>query len=148
MLTHLQNVFKSLNDHEVRYIVIGGIAAIVHGVPRMTFDLDLLIDPTPHNAQRLLGALRQAGLGTADLLGSNELLAKEITVFRDVVRIDVQTATPGIEFTDVWNRKVVIERGNMTFYALSKDDLIAAKRASGRDVDLEDVRMLEADGGE
>jgi hypothetical protein len=43
-----------LNEAEVEYLVIGGIAAVLHGVPRATFDLDILIRPTPENATRLL----------------------------------------------------------------------------------------------
>lgn len=144
MLTHLRNVFASLNSHDVRYVVIGGVAAIVHGVPRMTFDLDLLIDPTRENAERLLQALEEAGLGTATLINPDALLENEITVLKDLVRIDIQTATPGIEFADVWGRKQKLERGELTFYVLSKQDLIAAKRASGRRIDLEDVDALES----
>jgi hypothetical protein len=46
MLKRLQSVFASLRSHDVRYVVIGGIAAIAHGVPRATFDLDILIEAT------------------------------------------------------------------------------------------------------
>ena len=65
MLNRLQTVFASFHSHEVRYLVIGGIAAVLHGVPRATFDLDILIEATELNAQRLLRALRAAGFGTA-----------------------------------------------------------------------------------
>lgn len=47
-----QAVFKSLSVHEVRYLVVGGVAAIVHGVPRTTFSLDLLIEANEANARR------------------------------------------------------------------------------------------------
>jgi len=57
MLNRLQNVFKSFQRHDVKYVVIGGIAAVLHGVPRATFDLDILIEATPENTQRLLNAL-------------------------------------------------------------------------------------------
>ena len=43
MLNRLKDVFKSLHHHDVEYVVIGGIACVLHGVPRATFDLDLLI---------------------------------------------------------------------------------------------------------
>ena len=42
MLNRLQDVFKSFQQHDVKYVVIGGIASILHGVPRATFDLDLI----------------------------------------------------------------------------------------------------------
>ncbi len=67
MLNRLKDVFRSFASHDVRYLVIGGIASILYGVPRATFDLDILIEATPENARRLLDALAGAGLGTAML---------------------------------------------------------------------------------
>jgi len=67
MLNRLQDVFRSFQQHDVRYVVIGGIALILHGVPRATFYLDILIEATPENVHRLLAALLDAGLGTASL---------------------------------------------------------------------------------
>ena len=72
----------------------------MHGVPRATFDLDILIETSSENARRLLDALLDAGLGTASLTTVEQLLANEITIFRDRVRVDVQTSTPGISFSD------------------------------------------------
>lgn len=56
MLNLLKDVFASLQRHKVRYLVIGGIAAVLHGVPRATFDLDILIEAKPENAKNLLEA--------------------------------------------------------------------------------------------
>jgi hypothetical protein len=66
-------------------------------------------------------------------------------MFKDRVRVDVQTRTPGIEFSEVWNNRETMDYEGQTFYVLSKKDLIASKRAAGREVDLEDVRLLEID---
>ena len=98
MLARLPDVFRCLHARDVRYVVIGGVAAIVHGVPRTTFDVDLLIEASEENASRLLPALSDAGIGSAALTNPKDLLAYEITIFRDVVRIDVQTRTPGVDF--------------------------------------------------
>jgi hypothetical protein len=143
MLNRLTEVFASFQRHDVRYLVIGGIASILHGVPRATFDLDLLIEASPENAKRLLNAMLEAGLGTAALTGAEDLLSHEITVFKDRVRIDVQTATPGLVFREAWERKVVMTYRGQAFYVVSRDDLIASKIAAGQPVDLEDVRLLE-----
>ena len=143
MLHRLTDVFRSLQNHEVRYVVIGGIAAVLYGVPRATFDLDILIEATPENAQRLLDALLEAGLGSAALTNVQHLLDNEITIFKDRVRIDVQTSTPGLTFQDGWSRRVTMTYQRQDFYVVSKADLIAAKKAAGRAVDLEDVRLLE-----
>lgn len=105
MLNRLGEVFASFHKHKVKYLVIGGIAAVLHGVPRATFDLDILIEATEDNAQRTLEAMIEARLGTATLISAQELLAKEITIFQDRIRIDVQTKTPGIEFETAWQSK-------------------------------------------
>ena len=147
MLARLPDVFRCLHAHDVRYVVIGGIAAIVHGVPRTTFDVDLLIEATTANAERLLAALAEAGIGSASLTTVEGLLAHEITIFKDVVRIDVQTSTPGISFEDAWSRRVERDIAGTKYWLLSKKDLVESKRAAGRPKDLEDIRVLESWGG-
>jgi hypothetical protein len=143
MLNRLQDVFASLQAHNVRYVVIGGIAAVLHGVPRATFDLDILVEATLENVERLLNAFLDARLGTASLTTPENVLAHEITVFNDRVRIDVQTVTPGIDFEQAWQRREIMKYEGREFYVVSLADLLASKRAAGRDKDLEDVRMLE-----
>ena len=124
-------------------MVIGGIASVLYGVPRVTFDLDILIEATTENAERLLAALVEAGFGTATLTNVGDIVSHEITVFNDRVRIDVQTSTPGISFQDAWSRRKTSTYQGQDFFILSKEDLIASKRASAREVDIEDVRLLE-----
>ena len=82
MLNRLKAVFKFFQKHDVKYVVIGGIAAVLYGVPRATFDLDILIEASPENALRLLDALEDAGLGTAALTNVDEILSNEITIFK------------------------------------------------------------------
>ncbi len=143
MLNRLTDVFASFRRHRVEYLVIGGIAVVLHGVPRATFDLDILIEASRENAQNLLDALTQAGLATASLTSADEVLENEITVFQDRVRIDVQTRTPGLLFEAAWERKIEMEYRGQPFYVVSREDLISSKKAAGRDVDLQDARLLE-----
>jgi len=143
MLNRLRGVFRSLQEHEVRYLVLGGVATVLYGVPRATFDLDILVEATPENAQRLLDALLDAGIRTAEMTSVEGVLGHEITVFNDRVRIDVQTSTPGIEFAPAWERGVRMEYRGQSFPVVCKTDLIASKRASGRPIDLDDVCQLE-----
>ena len=86
MLNRYREIFSSLERNQVKYLVIGGIAAVYHGVPRATFDLDILIEATPENASRLLKALEEAQMGTAALISPEELLRHEIVVFKDLIR--------------------------------------------------------------
>ena len=143
MLNRLQDVFKSFQKNNVKYVVIGGVASVLYGVPRVTFDLDILIEASVENAEKLLKALVEAGFGTAMLTNPGDVVSHEITVFNDKVRIDVQTSTPGIKFDNAWLRRKTINYQGQDFFILSKEDLIASKRACKRVVDLEDVRLLE-----
>jgi hypothetical protein len=145
MIDQLQIVFASFQKNDVKYVVIGGIAAVLYGVPRATFDLDILIEPTKENAQRLLDALSQAGFGTAELTTADEIISTEITIFTDRVRIDVQTSTPGLSFEDAWARRATLTYEGQMFEVVSLADLIQSKTAAGRQVDLEDVRILKAE---
>ncbi len=142
MLDQLQIVFASLQKNRVRYLVIGGIADVLYGVPRATFDLDLLTDATPSNSRKLLKAFLEAGLGTASLTSSDDVLAHEITIFRDRVRIDVQTKTPGVTFSTAWKRREQMKFRGQNFWVIAKPDLIASKLATARPIDLDDVRLL------
>jgi hypothetical protein len=143
MLVRFQGVFASLNSHGVNYVVIGGIGAILHGVPRSTFDLDLLIESTVDNARRLLDAFLDVGLGTALLTTPEEVIAREITVFNDRLRIDVFTSVPGLSFTDAWARCEKMNYRGQDFFVASRSDIVASKLASGRPIDLDDVRTLD-----
>jgi len=100
-------------------------------VPRATFDLDILIEPSPENARRLLDALLATNIGTASLVSVEELLKNEITVFKDRVRLDVRTETPGLTFQKAWQNRQTLDYLGQSFFVVSRDDLIAAKKAAG-----------------
>lgn len=148
MLNRLRGVFASLEKNNVRYLVIGGIAAVLHGVPRATFDLDVLIEDSEDNAERLLTALEDAGLATATLTSADGVLRNEITVFEDRVRIDVQTQTSGIAFEDARENREVMEYKGQTFYVLSRTDLIASMKTPQRDGARQDIRLIELQAGQ
>ena len=61
MLNRLKAVFASFEAHGCEYVVIGGIAAVLHGVPRATFDLDILIEASLQNCRRVIDAPEKRG---------------------------------------------------------------------------------------
>jgi len=139
---HLK-LFASLNDHGVEYLLIGGALAIAYGVPRVTRDIDIFLKPDPENAARCLEALKKCGMGTALLTTVDELCETEITIFKDVLRLDVLTNVKGLDFKTAWSHKVFLELEGVLIPAISLEDLILAKRSAGRPDDLEDVKILE-----
>ena len=95
------------------------------------------------NTRHLLDALLEAGMGTASLTNVDEILSNEMTIFKDRIRIDVQTSTPGLTFQDAWTHRNTLAYQGQSFYIVSLDDLISAKKAAGREIDLDDVRLLQ-----
>ena len=95
------------------------------------------------NARKLLEAFEQANLGTALLTTAAELVSQEITIFRDRIRIDVQTSMPGAEFEQAWSHRSTLTFQGVSIEVISLQELIATKRAAGREVDLADVAVLE-----
>jgi len=71
------------------------------------------------------------------------ILWNEITIFKDKVRIDVRTSTPGLSFQQAWDHRQTMQYQGQCFYLASKSDLIASKRATSRDIALQDIKLLE-----
>lgn len=136
-------LFRFLSDHRVEYLLIGGTLAIAYGVPRVTKDIDIFLNPTLENATQCLAALTECGLGTAALTTADALCNTEVTIFKDVVRLDVLTRVKGLEFAAAWKNRVQLALADVIIPALHIDDLIAAKQAAGRPGDLEDIRILQ-----
>jgi hypothetical protein len=78
------------------------------------------------------------------MTSAKESVDTEITIFTDRIRLDVQTSTPGISFEAAWQERMTMTYEGQQFEGVSFADLIRSKTAAGRDVDLEDVRILTA----
>ncbi|MEM7131869.1 MAG: nucleotidyltransferase [Chloroflexota bacterium] len=142
MITRSKDLFASLEKNRVKYVVIGGVAAILHGVPRMTGDVDLLIEPSIENAERVLQVLADLGYDTASLVDPSGLVQVKYLIFENGIKIDIMLDIPGLDFETAWANKVEMFAGEQSFWVVSKADLIDAKRAAGRERDLNDVEAL------
>ena len=134
-----------LNANRVRYLVVGGYAVGFHARPRATKDLDVLLDRTRSNA-RVARAAITSFLGSvapniteAALTNPRTLLVLGVAP----VRIDLLTRIDGVpSFAAAWKRRVEGHYGEVPTHFISREDLVAAKRASARPQDLVDVRVL------
>jgi hypothetical protein len=96
-----------MNRARVRYILVGGYASVLHGVPRTTLDIDVVLDPEPRNVGRAIRALRGVGLHPeTDRL--DEILAQGGVTAANNRTVDLLTATKGRSFDDLWSRRVTI----------------------------------------
>lgn len=91
--------FESLNRNDVRYLVVGGYAVAFHGYPRYTKDIDVWIEATTDNVQRLIQALRDFGFGALGLQERDFLEpGYTIQLGRPPNRIDLLTSVHGVDF--------------------------------------------------
>lgn len=136
-----------LEQHDVPYAVVGGIAVIYYGNIRTTQDFDVLIFPSAVTAKKMSRVLNDFGFGGVGF--SEKLFQQEKTAIHLGVepnRIDILTSLEGISNAEIrLNVRKVIFQG-VSFMMISRDDLIACKRASSRFKDLADVESLEGNG--
>jgi predicted nucleotidyltransferase len=137
----IESLLKSLNAHDVRYVIIGATAFPIHGYTRATLDVDIFVEQTEANAQKTLQALRAFGYDVTDI-SVRDLLSKKVLIRQYVVESDIHPYVAGITFEEVWKNKVEGVIGATTAYFASLDDLIKMKQAAGRARDLEDLRAL------
>jgi len=143
------DLLKLFNDNNVRYLIIGGYAVIQYAEPRYTKELDLWIGTDAINAASVYAALKAFG---APLVGLTEKDFAEDGYFYQMgvppMRVDILMGIPGLAFEQAWKRRVEVDFDGLLVPFISKEDLIAAKRASGRPQDLIDADTLAQVGGE
>lgn len=136
-----------LNARGVDYLVLGGWAAIAHGLSRTTLDVDLRVRPTESNVTKLIGALSEVGFGIAKEIAAKEILGRQVFMFADQIRVDIFTRPWNLEdFEASKARALVSEFESVRIPFLSIEDLIETKKA-GRpqdQADLESLRALKA----
>lgn len=152
-------IFDALNRAGVRYVVVGGVAVVLHGHPRLTADLDLAVDLSPAQARKAIDALLGLGLrprapvdpaGFADPATRSRWIAERgMRVFsmwdpEDPLRVvDLFVENP-IDFEELWSRSENVPLSGTTARVASIPDLIRLKRLAGRPEDALDIEALEA----
>jgi hypothetical protein len=139
-----EEFIAALNEHNVRYLLVGAHAVAYHARPRATKDLDIFLEPTAENAARTLAALR-AFFG-ADVGYSPEEIVDPTSIIQlgvAPVRIDIISRLLGCaDFNAAWENRIEGRFGSVPAFYLSLDDLIVAKQAAGRPQDRADLRAL------
>jgi hypothetical protein len=134
----LTDLLKRLNDHAVDYVIVGGIAAVVHGSARVTLDLDICAPLDEPNLSRILSALR--GLNPRFRMRPDKMrVPDDPERLRGLKNFYVDTdLVPLIEvegvgaFQQVKEHSSPVDIGELTCPVLNLDALISAKRAANR----------------
>lgn len=146
-------LLRELTARGVDFVVIGGIAAVLHGSPRVTQDLDVQYATDPGNLEALGSALVALDARLADVADPVPFVPDARTLGRVSMltletahgRLDVLAAPPGApSYDELRARAARYDVGGLFVLVASLDDLLGMKRAGGRPKDLADVAELEA----
>ena len=130
--------------HRVRFLVVGAHALAANGRPRATQDIDLWVEPTRVNAERVCRALAAFGFpALANALDEFSTPERMATLGRPPLRIDIMTSIDGVDFEVAWSGRLIARLGEHEVGFLGRQELIANKHASGRPKDLADIALLE-----
>lgn len=150
-----REIVRELAARSVRYVVVGGIAVVLHGVPRATFDLDLLVDLAPENVLALVEALEALGYRPRAPVPARDLAIAERRA--EWVRgkkmraftfwhsrggeVDVLLDAP-IDYAEAARDRLIVDADGTPVPLASIECLIRLKEAAGREVDRSDVEAL------
>jgi len=141
---HFRDFIQALNEQQVEYVLVGGMAVILHGYVRSTGDMDIWVNKTKLNYQRLVKAYTQFGMPLFDMTES-AFLSDQYDVWSigaPPVKIEVMTAVKGLNFNETFETAQVYEERGLRIRFINVDHLIKAKKASGRFRDLDDIEQL------
>lgn len=133
-----------LNKYEVEYMIVGAHALAFFGRPRNTGDLDIWVNSSKENVDKLLMVLNDFGFGSLGL--KSEDFTKENQVVQlgyPPLRIDILNSLSGLNFDQAYLNKLEAKIDRKKVWIIGLDEFVKNKRASGRKKDLGDLELLE-----
>jgi len=152
-----QKLFAALAEHRVRYLLVGGLAVNIHGIPRLTMDVDVIIALDPQNVDHFIAAAEELGLRPVLPVRLSELAdpakRREWVEQRNLVAFALRAGEAGaptvdlmlgieLQFESAYRRRVVRDLDGIAIDVASIPDLIAMKDQSGREQDRHDIEHL------
>lgn len=139
---NMRRVLEAFNQHEVQYLLVGGLAVLVYGYGRTTHDLDLWVAPTIENGRRVLAAAEAAGHGVADLRGYDFQKALNFHLGVGSSYVDVLTQVKEVSFAEAKAEAVLVTIEDVEVPCIHFNHLIRIKEATGRPQDVADAAQL------
>ncbi|MBF0104490.1 MAG: hypothetical protein HQM16_04085 [Deltaproteobacteria bacterium] len=138
-----EDLFKIFNAHKIKYLIVGGQAAIYYTEPRYTKDMDVWVIQELNDPKKILGSLKNFG---APLKGVTieDFKNKNIIIQIGVapVRIDILLNVEGVSFSVAWKNRKRAKYGETPINLLNINDLIKSKKHAGRPQDMLDLEKL------
>ena len=159
--TLYENIFEQLEKNKVDYLLIGGLAVALYGIPRTTGDIDLMINMNPENLLRLIKTMKQLGfipkapVKAEDLADPHKraewIQSKNMKVFsfyhpdNPYALIDVMIDNP-LNYEELARGKTQVSSRGAKIFLIPKKMLIKLKELAGREQDLSDIKALLESG--
>lgn len=134
---------KLLNEHNVRYLLIGAYAVNYHGYMRSTGDMDIWVAIHPENAAKLVAVFKSFGIDSPDI--NDSLFLQENKIIRmgvPPVRLEITTSISGVEFDTCYTKRINDQLDGINVDIIDLESLKTNKKASGRPKDLADLSKL------
>lgn len=138
-----KDFLKLLISRKTKYLLIGGYAVTYYGYPRTTGDIDIWIEQSKDNCEKVINIIKEFGFDVPNLnldllLNKDKILRMGMPPFR----IEIFTRIPGVEFAHCYQNKVIGTIDDLELDIISLADLKINKKASGRHKDLDDLENL------
>ena len=152
-----EKILREFYYNGVNYLIVGGIALNLHGVPRATFDLDIIVAWDESNIEKIEEILKNLNFKTMVPVSLSELKdkskRKELARKKHMFALNFYNVDDPLEeidilikdvsnFDELFERKKTIKIDDFEIYLISLDDLIKLKRKSKRHKDREDMKNL------
>ncbi|MFA7576821.1 MAG: DUF6036 family nucleotidyltransferase [Candidatus Muiribacteriota bacterium] len=151
-------IFKGFYDNNIKYLIVGGLAVNLHNVPRMTNDIDIIISTDKENVEHICNMLEKLNYKTKIPVNPKDIsepeILKEWTELKNLKalsfynktqpykEIDILLVHP-LNFDKAYLKKEEREFNDIKLYFVNLDDLIIMKEYSGRNQDINDLKMLK-----
>ncbi len=138
-----KEILNILKKYKVKYLIVGAYAVSFYTEPRFTKDLDIWIEPSIKNAQRLFSSLKEFGAPLKNITVS-DFTKRDIIYQIGVVpiRIDIITRLPGVKFDKAWKSKKSTKYGDTLINIIGVEELIKSKKRIGRLQDKLDIKKF------
>lgn len=140
-----RDLFRILNKHRVKYLIVGAYAVVYYTEPRFTKDLDIWIKADIKNANKLYEALKEFGAPLKNISSqdfTNEDMIYQIGVAP--IRVDIIMGLPGIKFDSAWENRTRAKYGRIPISIMGMKELIKSKKKTRRAQDYLDLEKLLA----
>ena len=144
----VQNLLKSLDKHQVKFLLVGGMAGVFHGHVRTTQDMDLWLKVGQENKQNLIAALLENEVAGAEYLQNTPLIFGWTSISFGQVGFELDMgyslkAFKEADFDTCYDRGIIAELDGVSFRVIRIEDLLKEKKTNPRPKDISDAEELE-----